>query len=293
MTDVTLLDGGLGQEIVRRSGERPTPLWSTQVMLEKPEVVREVHEAYFAAGAEIATANTYAVLRDRLARAGLEHRFEELHETACRLALEARDAHGRGRVAGSLGPIGASYRPDLAPPADEAAEVYAEICAIQAPFVDLWIAETMCSVDQARGALMGALGLGKPVWLSLSVDDRDGARLRSGEPLADVLPLLEELTPQAVLVNCSPPEVMAAALEIIAEAGLPFGAYANGFTHISADFLKPSPTVEALSAREDLTPEAYAEHALGWLEQGASIVGGCCEVGPEHIAHLARRLGRS
>ena len=290
MHDVTLLDGGLGQEILRRSGDRPTPLWSTQVMLEKPDVVRAVHESYFAAGAEIATANTYAVHRDRLARAGIEDRFAALHRTACQLAVAARDAHGRGQVAGSLGPLGASYRPDLAPPAEEAATLYTEIAELQAPYVDFWIAETMSSVDQARGVLLGVLDAGKPLWLSLSVDDRDGTRLRSGEPLADILPLLDALTPDAVLVNCSPPEVMADALAVIARAGLPFGAYANGFTHISEAFRKPGQVVTDLETRSDLTPARYAEHALGSIAQGAGIVGGCCEVGPAHIAELARRM---
>jgi homocysteine S-methyltransferase len=83
---------------------------------------------------------------------------------------------------------------------------------------------------------------------------------------------------------------MAAAMEALRPAGLPFGAYANGFTQITADFLKDSPTVDALEARRDLSPGAYARFAMGWVDQGATIVGGCCEVGPAHIVELARTL---
>jgi S-methylmethionine-dependent homocysteine/selenocysteine methylase len=72
--------------------------------------------------------------------------------------------------------------------------------------------------------------------------------------------------------------------------GLPFGAYANGFTHISGNFLKNAPTVKELTHRHDLTPEKYTEFAMGWVAQGATIVGGCCEVGPAHIRHLADAL---
>jgi S-methylmethionine-dependent homocysteine/selenocysteine methylase len=93
-----------------------------------------------------------------------------------------------------------------------------------------------------------------------------------------------------VLINCSRPEAVAAALEIIKGFGKPFGAYANGFTRISEGFLKDAPTVDALEQRTDLGPEAYADFAMGWVGQGATIVGGCCEVGPAHIAELARRL---
>jgi S-methylmethionine-dependent homocysteine/selenocysteine methylase len=73
-------------------------------------------------------------------------------------------------------------------------------------------------------------------------------------------------------------------------AGLPFGAYANGFEKITQEFLGDKPTVDSLSARRDLTPAAYADHVMGWIEQGATIVGGCCEVGPAHIKEIAERL---
>ena len=71
---VTLLDGAIGQELVNRAGDRSTPLWSTQVMIERPDLVRAVHDDYFAAGATVATANTYAVHRNRLERAGISDR---------------------------------------------------------------------------------------------------------------------------------------------------------------------------------------------------------------------------
>ncbi|OYV33550.1 MAG: hypothetical protein B7Z80_23710 [Rhodospirillales bacterium 20-64-7] len=83
---------------------------------------------------------------------------------------------------------------------------------------------------------------------------------------------------------------MEAAMAEVAKFGLPFGAYANGFTHISDAFKKDSPTVAVLEARHDLTPERYAAFAMGWVTKGATIVGGCCEVGPAHIAELARSL---
>jgi homocysteine S-methyltransferase len=83
---------------------------------------------------------------------------------------------------------------------------------------------------------------------------------------------------------------MAAALGELRGLGLPFGAYANGFTHISDNYLKDAPTVKELTQREDLTPEKYGDFALAWVDMGATIVGGCCEVGPSHITHLAGRL---
>jgi homocysteine S-methyltransferase len=288
MTRITLLDGSIGQELVKRSGDRATPLWSTQVMLDRPELLRPVHDAYFAAGATVASTNTYAVLRDRLARVGLEDQAERLSDIAVTAACAARDAHGRGRVAGAIGPLVQSYRPDLCPPAKEAAALYAAPVAALAGRVDLLLFETMSSVDQARGACLAARGSGLPLWLAVSVMDEDGTRLRSGEALGDLAPLVAEFAPEAVLVNCTRPEAVAAALDIVAGFGRPFGAYANGFTRISEGFLGAAPTVDALEQRSDLTPAAYARFAMGWIAQGATIVGGCCEIGPDHVAELAR-----
>lgn len=288
---ITILDGGMGQELIARAG-RATSLWSVQALLDTPEMVRDVHDAYFKAGAQIATTNTYSVLPDRLAHHGLSDRLEELQHLAIYHAMQARDAHGSGLVAASLGPLGFSYQPDKCPPGDQAAEIYHGICKIQADLVDMFLFETMSSVDQARGALMGSAGLGKPVWLSLSVDDKDGTKLRSGENLTDVLPLLAKHKPAAVLVNCSVPEAVTNAVPLLVGNGIPVGAYANGFTGISDDFDTIGTTVDMLKARQDLGPVAYADFAGNWVDAGATLVGGCCEVGPAHIALLAQKFSK-
>lgn len=289
MADITLLDGGMGQELVARSGDAPTPLWSTQVMIDHPGLVRRVHEDYFNAGATVATTNTYAIHHDRLAKFDIDDRFNALHMQALAEAAAARAAHGSGRIAGSLGPLVASYRPETHPPHDESVSKYAEISRLLAPVVDLFLAETVASLAHARAVLEGALLGGKPVWLSVTVDDEDGSRLRSGEAVADLGPIVAGKA-GAVLANCSAPEAMAAALSVLGAFGLPYGAYANGFQQITKEFLKDNPTVDSLHARPEMTPERYADFALQWVGMGATIVGGCCETTPAHIAEIARRL---
>ena len=278
----------MGQELVHRSGDRPTPLWSTQVMVDHPGIVRSVHRDYFDAGSTIATTNTYAVHHDRLTGTPLEGRLDTLIDLALAEAQTARDAHGTGRIAGSIGPLIASYRPDIHPAHDVAAPLYAEVAMALARGCDLQICETVASVDHARAALDGATQAGLAVWLALTVDDQDGTGLRSGEALGDVLAVADAA--DAILINCSVPEAIPAALDILSKGSKPFGAYANGFTRITQEFLGHKPTVDALSARKDLGPQAYATHAMGWIGQGATIVGGCCEVGPAHIDELAHQI---
>ena len=286
---ITLLDGGMGQELVARAG-KATGLWSVQALLDHPEMVREVHNEYFAAGAQAATTNSYSVLPDRLETHGIGDQLDRLAVLACEIACQSRDAHGSGLVLGSLGPQGFSYQPDKSPPADIAAEAYAHLARIHADFVDAHILETMSSVDQARGGLMGAGVTGKPVWLSLSVDDADGTKLRSGEQISDILPLLAEFKPEVVSINCSLPEAVTQGIPMLASAGVTVGAYANGFTGIADSFDHIGATVDALQARTDLGPDRYADFAQTWVDAGATVIGGCCEVGPAHIAALAARF---
>ncbi len=258
-------------------------------MIDHPDLVTAVHRDYIDAGATVMSTNTYAVHVSRLERVGLEDRLGELQDIALSAAEQARADRSGIRIAGCMGPLLATYRPDLDADEDLAERRFGDIALALAPRVDLLLLETVSSCQEARGALRGVAKAARPVWIAFTVDDDDGTRLRSGEPLADALPVIDGKV-AAVLLNCSRPEAISQGLSIIARSGVPFGAYANGFTNISAGFKEEFPTVDTLEARTDLSPAAYAEFVLSWVDAGATIVGGCCETGPAHIAEIARRL---
>ena len=98
MREVILTDGGMGQELLRRSQTPPTPLWSGRVLIDEPELVRELHVEFIRAGARVITINSYAATPERLEREGVGELFEPLQKLALDLAHEARDAAG-GRTA--------------------------------------------------------------------------------------------------------------------------------------------------------------------------------------------------
>jgi S-methylmethionine-dependent homocysteine/selenocysteine methylase len=289
--EVVLTDGGMGQELLRRSGAPPTPLWSARVLLDEPELVRDLHADFIRAGARVITVNAYAATPERLEREGEAAMFEPLQRRAIDLAEEAREAAGAGwdvRIAGCLSPLFGSYHPELTIPYADTLAIYRRIVAEQADRVDLMLCETMASADEARAAATAAAESGKPVWMSWTIADDGPPLLRSGETLAEADRALAGLPLAARLVNCSRPEAVSAAIpELLALGGLA-GGYANAFTAVDA--LEHGGTVDVLGARDDLGPEAYAALALGWAESGAGLVGGCCEVGPEHIAALCDRL---
>ncbi len=297
MNRIVLLDGGMGQELIRRSSRPAHPQWSAHVMIHEPEIVQAVHEDYLRAGARVITLNSYSTTPGRFRTFGIEDQFERLQRRAIELAHAARDAVGReARIAGCLPPLVGSYHPELLPPEDELLAEYRQIAAIEAPEVDLFLCETMSKAGEARAAATAAAETGRPVWVAWTLSETlapDGtARLRSGETIAQAIATLDGLPVEALLVNCCPPEVVDAAMPALVATGRPAGAYANGFRPIPAGFTLGQ-TVDMLTARSDLDPDAYAEFAMGWIDAGARIVGGCCEIGPAHIATLARRLSEA
>ena len=134
-------------------------------MMDKPTIVDDVHRSYFKSGATVATTNTYPVHYDRLKRVGLEDDRFKLWDIAVDSALSARDKHGYGKVAASIGPLIASYRPDICPPAAEAEKIYDEMISHLSLKTDIILIETMCSIDQAEGALRASEKINKPVWI--------------------------------------------------------------------------------------------------------------------------------
>ena len=163
---ITILDGSIGQELVHRSDVPATPYWSTSVMHQQPDLVRELHAEYFASGADIATTNTYPVLPDRLDGSGFRGSVSAAGSGGGTGGnRQARDQHGSGKVAGALGPLGASYRTDFDHTVEDARALYGDVIGAMNSDVDFLIAETVSSVAQARNVIDAtAFHSEKPVW---------------------------------------------------------------------------------------------------------------------------------
>lgn len=292
-----ILDGGMGRELQRRGAPFRQPEWSALALSEAPQAVEAVHAAYIASGANVITSNSYAVVPFHIGEARFAAEGQALAALAGELAQRAVQASGKAvRVAGSLPPLFGSYRPDLFD-ASRASELLAPLVNGLAPHIDLWLAETQSSTVEARAIHAGLPKDGKPFWLSFTLKDEDTdevPRLRSGEPVADAAAVAVELGVEVLLFNCSQPEVIGAAIDAARDTferlgvTIHIGAYANAFPPqpkeaTANDGLDP--------LREDLDPPGYLQWAADWRKRGASHLGGCCGIGPEHIAVLAQQLG--
>ncbi|UXH38160.1 homocysteine S-methyltransferase family protein [Pseudomonas promysalinigenes] len=293
---LVVLDGGMGRELQRSGAPFRQPEWSALALSEAPEAVVGVHAAFIAAGAQVITSNSYAVVpfhigEERFAQEGLQ-----LATVAGQLARRAANASAQPvRVAGSLPPLFGSYRPDLFQP-QRVAEVLKPLLEGLAPNVDLWLAETQSSIAEVRAIRSHLPADGKPFWVSFTLQDEDVdsvPRLRSGEPVADAVEAVAELGVAALLFNCSQPEVIGAALDVARsiiearQADIAIGAYANAFPPQS----KQATANDGLDElREDLDPPGYLAWARDWRGRGASLIGGCCGIGPEHITQIKLNL---
>ncbi len=291
---VIVLDGGMGSELARRGDSTPNALWSAQALLDAPEAVSSVHDEFIEAGAEIIITNTYSTIPSYLGKSGLAERYLELTELAGNLARDAADraaaTHRNIQVAGSLPPLDESYRADLVPEDNVARPIYRALAKTLAPHVDLFICETMSCAREAVNAAeaSSAEGGGKPVWVSWTLDERPGHGLRSGENIAEAVAKLEHLPIEAFLFNCTSPEAITQGLkELSGLTDKPRGAYPNRM-HVPPGWTLDNDI--STEVREELGAVEFVEYAQTWIADGASIVGGCCKVGPEFIRALAQSL---
>jgi homocysteine S-methyltransferase len=289
MTSIIILDGGMGRELLRLGAPFRQPEWSALALMEAPDTVESVHDSFIAAGASVITTNSYAVVpfhlgEDRFAESGAA--LAALSGTVARRA--ATKSQRPIQVAGSLPPALGSYRPDLFQ-RDRSITIHQVLVSALDPYVDLWLAETQSSIAEATAAREAIGVTAKPVWISYTLDDHTGT-LRSGETVGAAVTAAIGFGAAAVLFNCSQPEVMESAIAAAREnaPGITLGAYANAFPP-----QRPSAeaNAELSDLRPEITPEHYLDFARRWEAAGVQIIGGCCGIGPAHIAALAAGFG--
>lgn len=290
---ITLLDGGVGQEINRRASQIEShPQWAVKVMLEEPELVVQVQRDFIQAGAKVITLNNYTATPTRMKRYDMAPQYEQAHVLAIQCAQEALQAANVAReevnISGCLPPLAASYVTQVAPEYAQAYDEYCNLIEQQQACVDLFLVETMSNLAELTAALDALAHYQQKAFIGLTLKDDSSLTLRSGQRLSDALAILKERRVQAVMINCSFPETVDSAVSLLQQSTRPFGAYANGFKTVEP--LQVGTTVDRLEKRAELTPDRYAKHAMGWVKKGASIIGGCCEISPEHIKHLHDEL---
>ena len=286
-----IIDGGMGRQLQRIGAPFRQPEWSALALMESPDHVLQAHTDFIEAGADVITTNSYAVVPFHIGENRFQNSGGDLLHLAGQLAAQAKQSASRHvRVAAGVPPLFGSYAPDKFDPA-KATEMLALFRDKLLPHSDLVLAETLSCIAEINAFQEVFANCGQPIWISMTLEDDNPAAgtpaLRSGERLEDALDVILRHDVDAILFNCSQPEVMADAVSRASELLAPdisIGVYANAFPPISTTSEKANEGVSDI--RQDLTPSRYREFAEKWQSLGASIVGGCCGIGPEHIKAL-------
>jgi homocysteine S-methyltransferase len=295
--EILLLDGGVSTEIRRRGVALDKNVWSGLATKTNPDEVRQVHEDYIKAGAQIITANTYSTARHVLESINLGHESKLLNLKSVQLAQQARDEVAREEVfiAGSM-----SSMPPLTSHREVAVDgqvesSYQELAeGLADAGVDLIIAEMMRDIENASIVIKAAVSTGLPVFIGFSaMMAENGVDVRSlrwkntddttsAHDFGEMVETLKPLGGQAAGIMHTRVEDTGPALEVLRQhwSG-PLLAYAE-----TGSLILPDWRYEEVSS-----PEDYAAEIAGWIERyGVQIVGGCCGTGPEHIRVLRQLL---
>ncbi|MBD0424763.1 homocysteine S-methyltransferase [Streptomyces sp. TRM S81-3] len=288
-TGPLVLDGGMSNQLEAAGHDLSDELWSARLLAERPEAVTEAHLAYYEAGADVAITASYQATFEGFARRGIGH-ADAARLMASSVGL-AREAARRARttrplwVAASAGPYGAmladgsEYRGRYGLTVAELERFHRprlEVLAAARP--DVLALETVPDTDEATALLRAVRGLGVPAWLSYTVA---GDRTRAGQPLEDAFALAADADEiAAVGVNCCAPEDADHAVRLAARVtGKPVVVYPNSGESWDAG-------ARAWRGRSTFDTERVS----AWRDAGARLIGGCCRVGPEAIAGIARTV---
>lgn len=275
-----ILDGAIGDELHRRGILTTLPLWSTQALLTAPQELLKLHQEYVQAGTQVLTANTFRTNVRTLKKVGLAGQGQTLTQQAVTLARQAFGTGAtNGKVAGSIGPVEDCYRPDLVPSDLELFTEHTQLIEqLQLAQVDILLIETMNCIREARIALQCAKRTTLPVWVSFLVNEK--MCLPSGEKLEEAYNAVLGFYPEMILANCFPLILLPKVVKHLHSYGVPYGVYPNGGE------IHPEIGWQRLQGQES----DYVKIMRMSLEEGVSLVGGCCGTTPAHIQALTQDI---
>ena len=278
----------MGNELLKRTNKQSSGLWSAQFLIDSPNLVKEVHQAYVDVGAQVITTNTYSTIPSYLQKENKTNLMKDLIRKAGAIAREVADNNNQEiLVAGSLPPLDESYRPDLVPNEKESIPIYEELIDELNSFVDIFLCETVSSIAETSNVLKAIKNKAKQdkkIWLSWTLLEDKSARLRSKETIEDALQFAESFNPDAYLFNCTDPIAITEGIKKLSNlTDKPIGCYPNVFGVPFDWTLDNDIQVEP----RNLSVKQFVKYKNLWEDLGASIIGGCCGLGPDYIKAIS------
>ena len=287
-----VLDGGMGQELLARGMKPNGTLWSANAILDKNyhQLLSDTHRDFVKAGAEVIVTTTFTTRRKRLRDNDVEDKFEYLNKKAGQIALDVKKEFPNILVAGGIPPQNLTYEADDRNE-EEIAKNFNEQAKLLNPYVDFFYFDVWSSIKEFKCGIEAIKEFKKPYLIGIHISE--GTNLPSGENISGIKSIIDEQL-LGIMLSCVSPENYEANLEELKSLNVPFGFKINGFittkpkNGYTSTFTKSNGNPnEFLGQRKDLTPKKIGEIVKKFRDNGATILGGCCETSPSHINAMA------
>lgn len=288
--DPIVIDGGMGTQLEKSGVTMHGKVWSAEAVLSDPDAVRRVHEDFIRAGAEVIISNTFSAGRHMLEPGGLGEHVATINTNAVRLAQQARENAAESRVAifGSICEWAFMVASEWNTPEAIGDSVREQAHLLLAAGVDALALEMCERVEFSIATVEAAMETGLPLWIGVSARRHQGANEIAtfdyeDRSLDELVRALAKYPAMALNIMHTPACDVAEALGVVRQHwNGPVGVYPE-----SGCFSMPN-----WQFVDVIAPQALAEAAQGWVRDGVRMVGGCCGLGPEHIAALCHALKR-
>ena len=288
-----VLDGGTGQELLARGLETNGTLWSANALLQKKyhDLLFNTHLDFIKAGAEVIVTATFATRRKRLKDNQIENKFKYLNQKAGEIAIKVKKKFPNTLIAGGLPPQNLTYKADNRNE-KEITNNFKEQAKVLNPYIDFFYFDVLSSIKEFKCGIKAIKEFKKPYLIGVHISE--GNNLPSGEKISEIKEVIDNKA-LGVILSCISPENYEANLKELKNLGVPFGFKLNGYittkpsTSYTENYIKSKTgnPVEVLGKRKDLTPKKIYGFAKKFKQEGATILGGCCEISPEHIKEIS------
>ena len=292
-----ILDGGMGQELLHKGLKPKGTLWSAHALIDEDchQLVIDAHLDFINAGAEAIVTATFTARKLRLIQNDCEKYFEKINIKAVELAQKARDISKKDiLIAGGLPNQKQTYSANLGEDLGVIEENFYDQANLLKNGIDFFYLDVMSSGLECEIALKTIESFNLPVLVGIHLKDK--GLLPSGEKIINVVKKYKNKNWLGVIMACISPKAYETALKDLKQLDMPYGFKLNAFKNIPEGYTVASkdqwgnagnPTT-VLGVNTDLNESKFYEYSKKFMENGATILGGCCEIRPSHIKEISK-----
>jgi homocysteine S-methyltransferase len=293
-----ILDGGMGQELLTKGLVSKGTLWSASGLIEEKnhQLVIDTHLEFINAGADVIVTNSFSTRRVRMKQNKVLNLFNFANQKAGELAIKAKEISKKNvLIAGSLPAQNDTYQVDNRERKIIEKDFFDQ-ASIIAPYIDFFYLDVISSGKELELALNVIEKLNKPVLVGLHI--KKNGKLPSKETITEVVKKYKDDNWLGVVTACVSLEIIEKTIHENSKLDIPFGFKANlwgkeeplpqkNFNIAKFNEIGTNPNI-ALGVRKDITSKIFCDFSKKIMEKGATILGGCCEIGPDHIREISK-----